>query len=508
MAENVKGLNIEIGLDTTQLERGLSNVKSDLKANSQELKKVNKNMKFDINPLNSMQKKFDLLKQRIKLLNEQLSKEKNILAQMKDASEKGLIPESKLQKQVLQVQRLNDELETTSMEAKKVEHDMGQMSQKGSQNVGQMASNIKSKVAIVVAAIAAVIKTATSAVTTASDIREEANEAGVAMEAFQRLATAGQLLGVSQNSVKKSLLEVNGVLSDIAGHNSTEATKTLEKLGLNLQELSEMGTEGAFYEIINALNQVEDKNQKLNYATQIFGQRYATAILPMIEKGSEAVKDLADNAEGIWTEEQADVSADIANTMGDIKNDFLILVADILPYLKDFFERLHTLLTGKLAPLIQKLMNFLGETLSNVIDALEIIFEKLEPILTLLSPLLEVIDRIAKILNKLLEHDILLNLLSKLADFLDKVFGLKEDGNNGSKLPTPSLSEGIPAPGYEDDMVNGDAWYDNLGHWHPGVRARNNAQASTGGNTYNVTIYTTASHFSIDEIDEEIGRQI
>ena len=287
MAENVKGLNIEIGLDTTQLERGLSNVKSDLKANGQELKKVNKNMKFDINPINSMQKKFDLLRQRIKLLNEQLSKEKNILAQMKEASEKGLIPESKLQKQVQQVQRLNDELETTSMEAKKVEHDMGQMSDKGSKNIGQMASNIKSKVAIVVAAIAAVIKTATSAVTTASDIREEANEAGIAMEAFQRLAAAGQLLGVSQNSVKKSLLEVNGVLSDIAGHNSTEATKTLEKLGLNLQELSEMGTEGAFYEIINALNQVEDKNQKLNYATQIFGQRYATAILPMIEKRSK-----------------------------------------------------------------------------------------------------------------------------------------------------------------------------------------------------------------------------
>lgn len=506
MAENVKGLNIEIGLDTTQLERGLSNVKSDLKANGQELKKVNKNMKFDINPLNSMQKKFELLKQRIKLLNEQLSKEKNILAQMKDASEKGLISESKLQKQVQQVQRLNDELETTSMEAKKVEHDMGQMSQKGSQNIGQMASNIKSKVAIVVAAIAAVIKTATSAVTTASDIREEANEAGIAMEAFQRLATAGQLLGVSQNSVKKSLLEVNGVLSDIAGHNSTEATKTLEKLGLNLQELSEMGTEGAFYEIINALNQVEDKNQKLNYATQIFGQKYATAILPMIEKGSEAVKDLADNAQGIWTEEQADVSADIANTMGDIKNDFLILVADLLPYLKDFFERLHTLLTGKLAPLIQKLMNFLGETLSNVIEALEIIFEKLEPILTLLSPLLEVIDRIAKILNKLLEHDILLNLLSKLADFLDKVFGLKEDGNNG--FPTPSLSEGIPAPGQEDNIVNGEGWRDNQGNWHMGVRGRNNAQASTGGNTYYVTINTTASHFSIDEIDEEIGRQI
>ena len=506
MAENVKGLNIEIGLDTTQLERGLSNVKNDLKANGQELKKVNKNMKFDINPLNSMQKKFDLLRQRIKLLNEQLSKEKNILAQMKEASEKGLIPESKLQKQVQQVQRLNDELETTSMEAKKVEHDMGQMSQKGSQNIGQMASNIKSKVAIVVAAIAAVIKTATSAVTTASDIREEANEAGIAMEAFQRLATAGQLLGVSQNSVKKSLLEVNGVLSDIAGHNSTEATKTLEKLGLNLQELQEMGTEGAFYEIINALNQVEDKNQKLNYATQIFGQKYATAILPMIEKGADAVKEFADNAEGIWTEEQADVSADIANTMGDIKNDFLILVADLLPYLKDFFERFHTLLTGKLAPLIEKLMNFVGETLLNVIDALEIIFERLEPILTLLSPLLEVIDRIAKILNKLLEHDILLNLLSKLADFLDKVFGLKEDGNNG--FPTPSLSEGIPASGQEHNFANGYDWKDDKGNWHMGARLRNNAQASTGGNTYNVTIYTTASHFSIDEIDEEIGRQI
>ena len=51
MAKNIKGLTVEIGGDTTKLEKALKNVESNSKEISKELKDVNKLLKFD--PQNS-----------------------------------------------------------------------------------------------------------------------------------------------------------------------------------------------------------------------------------------------------------------------------------------------------------------------------------------------------------------------------------------------------------------------------------------------------------------------
>ena len=520
MAENVKGLNIEIGLDTTQLKKGLSDVKKDLKANSTELKQINKNLKFDINPLNSMGKKLETLKDRVRLLNEQLKKEKAILDQMRSASQNGLISEAKVEKQAEEVAKLNRELETTSLEAQKVEYDMNQMSEKSTNSVGNMAKNIKTKVAVVIATIASVIKMATSAITTATDIREEANEAGLAMEAFQRLATAGQMLGVSQNSVKKSLLEVNGLLSDIAGHNSTDATKALETLGLDLEKLQEMGTEGAFYEIIDALNQVQDKNERLNYATQIFGQRYATAILPMLEKGTKVVKDLADNAEGIWTEEQAEVSAKVQNSLGDLKNDLLMIVSDLLPFIQEFVEGLRDIFNGDLGDFLKWVFNYLGVALRQTIPFLKRVVEVVSPFLRTLEHILEPLQVIIGGLLKVIENSVVLKVLEALGNFLDWLTG---GNNNPNKSEEEMLQDTIRSSDYDNpnkydpsdfsdlEDIFGEDFGRDIVDDSPSSNSRPRNRESVGdtnNNTYYVTINTTASRFSIDELDEEIGRQL
>ena len=47
MAEAIKGLNIKLGLDTTELEASIKSLNSDLKEQQKDLAVINKNLKYD-----------------------------------------------------------------------------------------------------------------------------------------------------------------------------------------------------------------------------------------------------------------------------------------------------------------------------------------------------------------------------------------------------------------------------------------------------------------------------
>ena len=48
MAETVKGLNIKLGLDTTELDKQLTELNKGLKNQSAELKAINNSLKYDL----------------------------------------------------------------------------------------------------------------------------------------------------------------------------------------------------------------------------------------------------------------------------------------------------------------------------------------------------------------------------------------------------------------------------------------------------------------------------
>ena len=47
MAETVKGLNIKLGLDTTELDKQLTTLNKDLKSQGAELKAINNALRYD-----------------------------------------------------------------------------------------------------------------------------------------------------------------------------------------------------------------------------------------------------------------------------------------------------------------------------------------------------------------------------------------------------------------------------------------------------------------------------
>ena len=100
MAGRIAGITIEIGGDTSNLQKSLKGVDSQLKTTQANLKDINKLLKLD--PANT-----ELLKQKQKELKEAISLTKDRLQQLKDAQSnvaKGTPEWDKLQREIIETE--------------------------------------------------------------------------------------------------------------------------------------------------------------------------------------------------------------------------------------------------------------------------------------------------------------------------------------------------------------------------------------------------------------------
>lgn len=86
MAETIKGLNIKLGLDATELNSQMSKLKSSLKEQQADLKAINTKLRYDSSNVDLWKQKQDILNRtlgqsedKLKLLNEKLKESKKAL---------------------------------------------------------------------------------------------------------------------------------------------------------------------------------------------------------------------------------------------------------------------------------------------------------------------------------------------------------------------------------------------------------------------------------------------
>ena len=106
MAGAIKGITIEIGGNTTPLQKALQGVNRELKTTSDNIKDVNKLLKFDTTNTDLLKQKQENLSNAIKATKEKLDTEKDALKQLAAADQ---TPEVKAQMEALQRQIVEDE---------------------------------------------------------------------------------------------------------------------------------------------------------------------------------------------------------------------------------------------------------------------------------------------------------------------------------------------------------------------------------------------------------------
>ena len=109
MANNIKGITIEIGGDTTKLDKALGGVNKQVRNTQAELREVNKLLKMDPTNTEALTQKQNLLKDAISETKEKLDILKTAESQVQEQFKKGEVSEA-------QYRALKREVEKTSLE--------------------------------------------------------------------------------------------------------------------------------------------------------------------------------------------------------------------------------------------------------------------------------------------------------------------------------------------------------------------------------------------------------
>lgn len=149
MASRIKGITVEIGGDTTGLDKALSGVDKEIKETSRNLKDVNKLLKFD--PKNT-----NLLKQKQELLAKQIDSTKNRLNTLKaaDKEAKRQLDMGELGKD--KYDSLQREIAETQSSLKNLKKEKVTLDTKGLKTFGNAAEDVGKKMSVVSGAITAV----------------------------------------------------------------------------------------------------------------------------------------------------------------------------------------------------------------------------------------------------------------------------------------------------------------------------------------------------------------
>jgi len=143
VASRIKGITIEIGGDTTGLDKALKNVNSSITHTQSALKDVNKLLKLDPANTELLTQKQKLLKDAISSTKEKLDALKQAQAQAKEQLENGDLGQDKydaLQREIIETEqelkRLQQEAATTSTALAKIEEIGGKMENMGNSIAG------------------------------------------------------------------------------------------------------------------------------------------------------------------------------------------------------------------------------------------------------------------------------------------------------------------------------------------------------------------------------------
>lgn len=378
-SSRIKGITIEINGDTTGLQKALSGVDRSLKDTNTALRDVNKLLKLDPGNVELLRQKQEYLSSAIGDVEEKLRIEKEALEQLKNAdpSEENAEKQKKLEREIIEtnaeLKKYQNELDDTERELKDTRKETdktadatdeldGQMEQ-AEDATGQAAqgwSTAKQVLADLVEkgielAIQAVKRLAEAMVEGVQDSAEYADEiltlssvTGLSTQTLQEFSYMAELIDVSLDTVTGSLTKLTNNMQS-AAEGSGAAYDAFQALGISVTDSEGhlRNAEDVFYDVIDALGNMENSTERDAYSMDIFG-RSAQDLNPMIEAGSDALADFAAEAEemGYVLDDEAlgslgemdDSFQRVQRQMEAVRNQIVVAMAPAISNIADRFQ--------------------------------------------------------------------------------------------------------------------------------------------------------------------------
>jgi len=187
---------------------------------------------------------------------------------------------------------------------------------------------------------------------------------GTTTQEVQRLEFAGQSVGAEADNVHEAIKTLRENLGEMARVGSGPAVDALGSLGLQLDDIKDLGATEQLQLFATALNEVKDPSKQLSIALEILGED-GRALLPLFQQGAGAFDALGDKAEslGLVMSDQAVGSAlALRNAWVDLsatgRGALQGVIADLAPVLTEVIGNVTQWISANKALISQRIQDF------------------------------------------------------------------------------------------------------------------------------------------------------
>lgn len=319
MASNkdIQGITIKIQGDTSGLATSLQKVNKEINTTQKALKDVEKALELDPNNVELLAQKQALLAKQTEQVTEKLNLEKEAAENAKQALELGDITAEEyatLQAEIVRTESSLSDLSDTAGEASGEMEDVGDSAESAGESASESSVDFEAwgeavvvaaeAAAAAVAAVGAALAAAGTALVNATietsqfadDVMTMSSVTGIATDTLQEMNYASELLDVSTDTITGSMTKL--IRSMSSAQDGTGATaEAFAQLGIDITDADGnlRDSEEVFWDAIDALGQIENETERDAAAMSLFG-RSARELNPLIEAGSDAFADLAQEA--------------------------------------------------------------------------------------------------------------------------------------------------------------------------------------------------------------------
>ena len=384
MASRIAGITIEIGGDTSNLQKSLRNVDKSLKGTQSNLKDINKLLKLDPSNTQLLTQKQKNLKEAIKLTNDRLKE----LKDAQDGVQKGSAEWDALQREIVATEQ---DLKGLKQEYR----EFGSVASQQIKNVGQSlkdagghVQDFGKKLAPVSATAAAIgtglLKLGYDAVTSADDLNTLSKQTGISTDELQKMQYAADLVDVSVDDITGALRKLKPKI--------TENNELLAEMGVattdtegNLRDATDV-----FYDVLTALSKIENETERDQRAMELFGKG-ADSLAGIIDDGGAALREYGQQAQDLGlildgeTLDSLNATNDVIDQLkGNLAGTMAQIGADVGSVLAPVLEKGASLI-GQITERLRALTPEQTETILKIVG----IVAALAPVITIGGKLLD-----------------------------------------------------------------------------------------------------------------------
>lgn len=365
----IAGITIEIGGDTTNLQKSLKGVDSQLKTTQNNLKDINKLLK--LNPTST-----ELLTQKQKNLKDAVQQTKERLRQLKEAQSgvaEGTPEWDALQREIIATEADLREAEAElrgfgGVVAQQLKAAGAKMKEFGTkvQDVGKKLSKISG---VAAGALAGLAKIGVNSMKSADELSTLSQKTGVSTEELQKWSYASELVDVDLNTMTGAMSKMKKGMGSGA--------QAFEDLGVATKDADGnfRSATDVFYDTLEALSHIDNETERDIKAMEIFGKG-ADELAGIIDDGGAALKAYGEEAKEaglIMSDDMVESLNEANDTMDKTKKNIQMSLGQLGGTLIEAFGPAIEKVAGFIGTLTEKIRNLSPEQAEMIVKILGIV---------------------------------------------------------------------------------------------------------------------------------------